>query len=229
METNQSFINHVFKINISPAFAFFILILIIVACVKCLIDKNTKNKLFLLIHLLNISLYIFAFAILTSPRHPHYYGTIFYSLFLIIAYLLTKLQTIKMLKYLFLPLFLFIYIFLNAKNYNFMADKKTGQIEYSKTIASSLEKEINGLPFNIATWPVPFTEDNFLYFLELHGLRPADRKKLEVTEQMFVLCNQEPCQVLNSPSWNINMFGKAKIAKIWKIEDIKIYKLVHEK
>lgn len=228
METNQSFINHTFKINLAPTIAFFILVLIIFACIKYLSNKKS-NHLFLTLNLLNIIFYIFVFARLNSPRHAHYYGAIFYSLFLIIAYLLTKLQTNKILKYLFLPIFLFVYVFLNAKNYYFMADRNTSQIEYSKKIACSLEKEINNRPFNIATWPVVFTEDNFLYFLELHGLRPADRKTLDVTNQMFVLCSQEPCQVLNSPSWNINMFGKAKIAKIWKVEDIKIYKLVHER
>lgn len=39
---------------------------------------------------------------------------------------------------------------------------------------------------------------------------------------------KEPCQIINSPSWNISMFGKSKIDKIWNYEGLKIYKLLHE-
>jgi hypothetical protein len=46
---------------------------------------------------------------------------------------------------------------------------------------------------------------------------------------MFIICEVSDCPVLNSPSWNISMFGKAKIARIWEIEGLSIYKLVHKK
>ena len=59
--------------------------------------------------------------------------------------------------------------------------------------------------------------------------KQADRKKVEITEQMFVLCEREPCLIENSPSWNISMFGDAVIAETWEKEGIKIYKLVHPK
>ena len=52
-------------------------------------------------------------------------------------------------------------------------------------------------------------------------------QKLEITQQMFVLCEHEPCKVINSPSWNISMFGHAKVDTIWTIEGVKIYRLVH--
>ena len=90
------------------------------------------------------------------------------------------------------------------------------QISHAQKTANFLADKIDQKPFNIATWPVEFFEDQYLYFLELKDLRPEDRAKSEVTDQMFVLCAKEPCQIINSPSWNISMFGRAKIDKIWQ-------------
>lgn len=100
------------------------------------------------------------------------------------------------------------------------------QIGQAQKVADVLAEKIDKKPFNISTWPVEFTEDSYLYFLELKELIPADRRKVEITNQMFVLCNKEPCQIIDSPSWNISMFGKAKIAGEWRVDDVKIYKLV---
>ena len=126
-------------------------------------------------------------------------------------------------------LFFLIFIILNSQKYYFFYQKPQNQILHSQKVADFLEKKIAGKPFNIATWPVEFFEDNYLYFLELKNLRPADRLKQEITNQMFVLCAKTPCQIINSPSWNISMFGPAKIDKIWDYEGLKIYKLVHKK
>ncbi|MDH7476729.1 MAG: hypothetical protein QHH09_04725 [Microgenomates group bacterium] len=181
-------------------------------------------------NLLQVFLYFWGFKFLNAPAHIHYFGAIYLSIFFIIAYVLFFLKKILPEKiWFFLIAFLTIfYLFFNFKEYRFLIKTKEGQIEHSRKVADFLADKIGGQPFNIATWPVDFTEDNYVYFLLLKNLKPADRRKLEITNQMFVLCNKEPCLVTNSPSWNISMFGKAKIDKIWKFEGLKIYKLIHE-
>ncbi len=225
--TTQAFLSYVFRLT-PPSYLAGIIFILFVVGFFYILKKNTNN-LFLKIHLLNIFLFIFAFSFLNSFRHPHYFGQIYYSLFLVTAYFLSKWQKNLVFRYFVIPVFFISYLFFNAKNYYFILREGGNQIEYSKEVANFLEKQIGNKPFNIATWPVDFTEDNFLYFLELKGLVPADRKKIEITNQMFVLCSKEPCQILDSPSWNISMFGKAKIDKIWRIRDLTIFKLIHAK
>jgi hypothetical protein len=151
------------------------------------------------------------------------------SFFLVLAYLLTILITKSKSKLALAVVIVFFatYIGLNLKTSYAFYTYPSNQIKHAQTVADFLAEKIGNKPFNIATWPVEFFEDQYLYFLELKELIPADRSKLQITNQMFVLCNKEPCQVINSPSWNISMFGKAKVDTIWTVEGIKIYKLTH--
>lgn len=225
IDTNQSFFIPAFNLNISGNLAFFLLLLLLVG--MFFLWKKRKLNIFSEIHLLNLFSFIFAFSFLFLFRHPHYYGPIYYSFFFLLAYLAFYLIPRNILGKGIITILLVIYVIFNAKNYNFFFGEGNKQIQHSQNVANFLAGKINNQPFNIASWPVSFAEDNFVYFLELKGLIPADRSKVEITNQMFVLCNQEPCMVINSPSWNISMFGKAKIDKIWEIEGIKIYKLSH--
>lgn len=228
LETNQNFFNHVFKIDLNQYVALFILL--IFAALYFLIKKKNKSGLFLKLNFYTVISYIVLFSFLTSARYPHYYASIYCSFFLVLAFMLGSLNKQAFFRYIVIPLFVVFYIILNAKNYYYF--KKTddwSQIKHSQTVANFLTDKIGNKPFNIATWPIAFGEDNYLYFVELKGHIPVDRSKVQITDQMFVLCNQDPCLVINSPSWNISMFGKAKIDKIWEIEGIKIYKLIHEK
>lgn len=227
LETNQAFFSQIFKLDLNPNLA---VILLSVLIFGFLIVKKNKMNLLIKLNFYAVFFYIIGFSFLTSARHPHYFASIHYSLFLVLAYMMGTLSKRQIFKYLIVPVFIIFYLFTNVKSYSYF--QKTDdwtQIKHSKKVAGFMVDKINGKPFNIATWPIAFGEDNYLYFLELKGLIPADRAKTEVTEQMFVLCNEEPCLVLNSPSWNISMFGKSKIDKIWEIEGVKIYRLLHEK
>ena len=183
--------------------------------------SKSQIKIFILFFLtcfLGLSLY-------NGPKFPHYLAMVYPFYFLLIAYFLSEIST-DFLGKIIIAVFIVMYSLLNLQKFNFINMPSANQIGLSQNVANFLAEKINRQPFNIATWPVEFTEDSYLYFLELKGLRPADRRKIEITDQMFVLCNKEPCQIINSPSWNISMFGKAKIVGEWKVEDVKIYKLV---
>lgn len=216
-------------VNQTPKIFFLITLFIIFLLFFYLKKKKTND--FLILHSFNILLYLWGFKLLNTPTHIHYFGSIYLSLFFISSFLIYQIYKSipKKIAFIFLTIILITYFFLNFKNYNFLWQKGENQIEHSKKTAQFLAEKINNQPYNIATWPVEFAEDNYLYFLILKGLKPANRQKIEITDQMFVLCQKQPCQVINSPSWNISMFGKAKIDKIWKFEGLYIYKLIHEK
>jgi len=149
----------------------------------------------------------------------------------IVSFVLTKLSQAKN-KIINILVFVSItaYIVSNISTLSFLKGPQNDQITYSKNVADSIKKRMNGKNFNFATYPTDFSsEESFIYFLELDGFTLADRTKNQITNQMFVVCNKEPCIVLDSPSWNISMFGKAKIDTMWKVEDLQVYKLTHAK
>ncbi len=224
-DTVSAFFQHILQIPISHVMGLFLLVSFIG---MYLFLTRRHYKMFDLLHAGNIVCYLLGFGLLQSYRHPHYYMNIYFSLFFIGGIIFYNLYNKNLVSKLLVTILLFSYIGINAKNYYYFTREPNNQVKHAQTVANFLAPKINNKPYNIATWPIDFTEDNYLYFLELRGLVPADREKVEVTDQMFVLCNTAPCSIINSPSWNISMFGKAKVAEKWEIERIKIYKLVHD-
>lgn len=224
-ETIQAFFSHMFATNIN----LIVPVIVLTGMLAIFILMRKQLHLLLRIHLVNIFSYLVFFSLLNSSRHPHYYHPVYLSFFLVSAYLLSLLIKKTGLNFptLIVSLFFTAYVLVNIQNYNFLFQQPNNQIQHAQNVANFLAEKIDHKPFNIATWPVEFFEDEFVYFLNLKGIIPADRSKVEITNQMFVLCSQEPCRVLNSPSWNISMFGQAKIDTMWTIEGIKIYKLIH--
>ena len=122
------------------------------------------------------------------------------------------------------------YLVINARNFYFINGPANNQMAYSKRVADSIKQRMSEKSFNFATYPTDFSsEESFIYYLELDGYKLADRAKGEVSNQMFLVCNKAPCLVIDSPSWNISMFGKTKIDTMWKVEDLQIFKLIHAK
>ncbi len=226
LSVNNAFYNLFFHTEISVSMAVFISALLFV--IYIIVSRRKNIPLFIHLNALVVFLFIIFFAFLQTPRHIHYFTPIYLSFSIVLAYLFSLLLDVKRVGVIALSLCLLLFAWLNLHNLPFFVPVGNGQINHAKHVADFMIPKIGNKPFNIATWPIYFTEDNYVYFLSLGGHTPADRRKLEITDQLFVLCNEEPCKVVNSPSWNISMFGKAKIDTMWEIEGIKVYKLVRE-
>ncbi|MFA5136130.1 MAG: glycosyltransferase family 39 protein [Patescibacteria group bacterium] len=226
LETNHAFFQTVLQLHYPQAVSTVVSIVLFLSLIVVILKKR---NLFIGIHTVNIYSYIYLFSKLSSPRHPHYYGLIYLSLFVVVSYLFDMLP--KKLPWIVGSfLCISLYFILNARHYYFIAGKPSNQINHARYVASTIIPHIANKPYNFATYPVEYTsEDTYLYFLEKQGLPVARRELNQVTDQMYVLCNQKPCNVLNSGSWNIEMFGKAKIDTIWSVDGITIYRLIHER
>ena len=222
-ETIQGFINHGLQLSFSPLISKVIFILILI--LGLLVYKYKKSK-FVLLHVYNVLIFILGFAFLSSGRFPHYYGPVIMSLYLVVASSIVLIKH-RNIQYVLSGIFTILFAYLNITKMYFLFENGNNQIQHAKIVASSLGEKIDHQPFNFATWPVDLGEDSYLYFLELEDMPVADREKLEVTDQLIVICENEPCMVLDSPSWNISMFGKAQIQDQWEVEGLKIFKLVH--
>jgi len=224
IETASNFWLNVFQVNISPALSLGILLLIVI--VALLVRGKQKDRFFFM-NLVSLLVFLLGFSYLNSGRFEHYYTPIYYSFFLIIAVVMgirfEKCQICRLV----IVLFCLLYLIGNFQKFKVILSPGGNQIKAAENVAQFLSPKIGKQPFNFATWPVAFSEDNYLYFLELYGQKVADRRQIEITNQLFVVCEKRPCPIINSPSWNISMFGKARVAKMWRYQRLLIYKLVH--
>jgi len=229
LETNRSLINTVFQSNMNILITSISTTLLLL--VFFILQKKLKKPFFLWIHFFNTVSFTYLFSLLSSERHPHYYGAVYTSFFVILAFVVSHLWKKK---YIFnkilLTILVIAYLVINARNFYFINGPANNQMAYSKRVADSIKQRMSEKSFNFATYPTDFSsEESFIYYLELDGYKLADRAKGEVSNQMFLVCNKAPCLVIDSPSWNISMFGKTKIDTMWKVEDLQIFKLIHAK
>lgn len=222
--TSSGFLNSIFPNQLSNNYALIITLLLIFFWV--LIAKKINSNLFT-ISLLTVTSYLILFSLIESARHTHYYGPVIILTLYLIVISFSKIKP-KLIKFSIYFVLTIIFLYTNYSRYYFFQGKDEGQIAHAKKVANFITQKIDGKPFNIATWPVDFGEDSYLYFMDLNGDRPADRAKLEVTNQMFVICNAKICPVIDSPSWNISMFKPTKIENTWEIENLKILKLTNQ-
>jgi len=223
--TINSFFSYILKINLPPYLTLFIFFVLIYYFFK---NKSFYKNLFLQLNFLNFFLYMFFFSLLNSYRYPHYYGQIYLSFFLILAFIFAQWNKHRWSKFITLFL-LIIFIIFNGRNYIFLFKEGNRQIWRAKIVAQSIIEKNPQIPYQVV--PIPYTEmdGHIRYFLEILGKRPLSEANADRPKELYILCYEKDCDALNHPQWQIAAFKNKKVDKIWKIDRVKIYKLVHGK
>lgn len=224
-ETVSAFLNHITQLFVIPHMAVSICFFLFLFF---LLYKYRKQK-FIFLHTINMLVFIIGFSALTSFRHPHYYGAIYYSFFTIFSYFLTTLSKHKMYIYTIALAVMVLFFISNSKKYTYLYSYGSEQVKRARTIASSISEHVTAFPFQLASIPSTETDGHIRYFLELDNKRPLRDDSSEEPTQLIVLCYEKNCQVVANPQWQIAAFKRAKIDTIWSAEKVSIYKLVHEK
>ncbi len=227
VEVTTSFINHFLAVDFPPTLAVFILIVLFIF--GFVIIKK-RGGLFFSVFFTAFYVFILAFALLDSPRYEHYFGPASYSFFIIVAYLSSVLTKNK--AYLAkVPVFILIafYLLFNLKKAAAFFRPGNQQIKHAQQIANLIYTQIRATPYQLVAIPQNETETEYRYFLELTDKKPLPDNTLQEPQELFVICKQKPCNVLGHPQWQIASFSNAKIVKIWNVDNLKIYKLIHKK
>jgi len=221
LNTNKEFYFHVFKWEFNSTIAIAITFLI-----GYLIFRSKKNYL-VKINTVNFLSFIFFFSFLNSSRYPHYYGQIYFSFFLILASILVSIRF--KIKYIFIVVLIIFYTLFNIKSYGYFREEGSRQIERAKRIAKTFEGKIDSQSFLVI--PEPFTEsaDPIKYFLEVSGHTSLPDDFAGQPEELFLLCYFKECAISGNPQWQLAAFKNPVADKIWSIEGIKIYKIIHGK
>jgi len=225
LETNKSFYSYVFQINFNTYLAFLITAAFIIFIFR---KFQFKKYLFIYINLLVFISYLFFFSFFNTIRNPHYYNSIYFSFFLLLAWTITNILKTKLIKLLALLFVVLAYIFLNLKSLSYLFYAKgNNQIKKAEIIAESILQKVPQIPFQTIALPYVETDGHIRYYLEIKGKRPLPADTLQEPLELYVLCFEKDCQVLGNPQWQIASFKDAEVDKIWTVEGVKIYKLIH--
>lgn len=223
-DINTAFIEFVFHYKFSAPIALAIMMGILgISIWKC----SKKYNAFVLVNIFTVIFYLFGFSRVNSPLIPHYYNAVYLSFYLLIAYIVVPKKTslYSVVAYVFLGVFIVIQIM----GYDFLTGKGAFQDANPRSVGAFIAKQENGKKINLTTYPIEFTSrDCYQYFIELNGGKVVSGSSPEVTDTLYVLCDKQPCKIINSDSWNIQMFGSAKIDTMWEKDGLSIYKLIHQ-
>lgn len=109
------------------------------------------------------------------------------------------------------------------------------QMVRSMTVARKIVTEARGQRFNLAVIAESNYEDGYKYFLEEWGAPVIYMDPLRyqdtITNQLFVVCEkpEEKCDPTHNPKTEVANFGWSKIAQMWPVDGVILYKLVHSK
>ncbi len=105
------------------------------------------------------------------------------------------------------------------------------QMQRVQEIDKKIIEESGGRAFNFGLVAERNYDEGYLYFFELWKapVRQADPQHLAetVTDQLFVVCENLPCNPTTSSKAEIAHFGPTKIEKEWDTGGVKLYKLSH--
>lgn len=100
------------------------------------------------------------------------------------------------------------------------------QLSRTQAIANFVIGQAEDKPFNFALIAKSNYDSAYQFYLEVYGYKP-NFLPTEMTDQLFVVCEDPVCQPIGHPKYEIAAFGWAKIAEEQDFNGIKVYKLVH--
>lgn len=110
-------------------------------------------------------------------------------------------------------------------------------VRQTRDIANFVLDKTDGKPYNFALLAERNSDNAYRYFFELAENPPIDiqnptidPERKTVTQQLFIICEQQTCAPLGHPKWEVAGFGQAEIVGQWyMIGGITVQKLVHFK
>jgi 4-amino-4-deoxy-L-arabinose transferase-like glycosyltransferase len=99
------------------------------------------------------------------------------------------------------------------------------QLSRTQSIAYFIIGQAGNQPFNFALLSEHNYDSAYQFYLGRFGHPPA-KVPANITEQLFVVCEDANCQPINNPKYEIAGFGYSKIATVSNFDGVKVYKLV---
>lgn len=165
-------------------------------------------------------------AVYKQHVYAHYYGFMYPALYLFagisLAYFLTRRLPLRLFG---IALFSWL-VYLNIVN-SPVRQQPNRQLARTEAIVDLIIKESAGKPFNFGLIAKQNYDESYRYFLENKKANMI-RGEVTVTDQLFVVCeNGDACQPEGNPAYQVAIFGIAKTVNEWRVDSIRVYRLVH--
>lgn len=100
------------------------------------------------------------------------------------------------------------------------------QLGRTQDVARFIVRMSNNKPFNFALLAKNNYDSAYQFYLDKFGHKPK-QVPFEITDQLFVVCEDPECAPINNPKYEIAAFGWAKIEREEEFSGVKVFKLVH--
>lgn len=230
-----------FDKNVGLWIAFGILDLTVLYLIKHIKDiketlLNEKTHIYFVAPFLLVSVWllsgILGLGLYKQHIYDHYFGFLFPAPFILFGAYFEKIwnKNLVLNIFLILSVILITYLNLNSSPLRYPPNR---QMQRAIAVAEKIKMESNNEKLNLAVIAKQNYEDGYQYFLEKSYLPVYDIDPLKLSEtiaqQLFVVCElpKEECDPTHSPKAEIANFGWSKIAGVWEVSGVTVYKLVH--
>ncbi len=190
-----------------------------------LIRTSNHKKNYLLLFIWVLFAYL-GLGVYKQHVYAHYFGFVLPAIYLLISYLITRLlegnSYFRLLGLFFLCSLIIIY--LNNSPLKFTPNN---QLQRTEQAVDQIIRHSNGKEFNFALIAKQNYDESYRYFFENKSAQMF-RGEDKITDQLFVICEDgDSCQPEGHSHYQIAIFGIAHVVDEWRLDHLRIYKLVH--
>ena len=157
--------------------------------------------------------------------YAHYFGFFWPAIYILVGWIISKLFQGAYVNKL-LGIFLLFWIVIININNSPLKQSPNNQLQRTEDVVDLIIKESAGEPFNFGLIAKQNYDESYRYFLENKDAKMI-RGEDGISDQLFVVCENEECEPEGDPGWQIAIFGPADTEGEWQIDHIQIFKLVH--
>lgn len=231
LETTRYFLQNIFHVPELPEYSG-LLFFIGFFALSIYAIRRSHGNMFITLHALYGLLFLIFFSLLNSARHPHYYNSVYLSIFFIVAYGITLIPQ-KNIRFSVISIVAVSFLWITVPKYYYFTESPHNQLEKAKVMAEAFEGKIFNEPIRIAVLPGNETHDQYRYFLDLKGvyILPYDSRAGD-PQELYVICLEATCDPVNDPGWPIESFYDKKMMDHWNTlisdKEITIHRIIHD-
>lgn len=175
-----------------------------------------------------LSLGVLGLALYKQSIYDHYLGFLNPAAFLLLGSVATSLPQDKT-KRVVVSVFLLglILLLVNANlQRSPLKSAPNNQLKRTQNISRFVIEEAKEKPFNFALIAKNNYDSAYQFYLEIYKSKP-EQVPFNITDQLFVVCEDPQCSPINHPKYEIAAFGWAKVENVKDFSGVKVFKLVH--
>lgn len=206
---------------------FYLMVVVSLLVVVALIYRFSTWSKFILGVWLIVGL--FGLTFYQQSIYDHYLGFMNPVPFLLLGSLISiRIPTWRVGKWFMIFSLAILIVFLTIVNLqkNPLLSPPNNQLKRTQEVAKFIIDKAGNKDFNFALLAQRNYDSAYQFYLDIYGHK-SKQVPFDITEQLFVVCEDAICDPTHSPKYEVAAFGWSKIDWVQNLYGVKIYKLVH--